>query len=116
MVWLSFLVAAFVAGLAALSYAELASIFPKAGAEYVYSKKALGFQTGFTVGWMLVLAGILSAAMSLSCHSCSIGYQGSLSHQKAHSQTQQLPHFSGQIPLLFVPFLIWALPQELLFF
>ncbi len=42
MVWLSFLSAAVVAGFTALSYAELSTIFPKSGAEFVFVKEAFG--------------------------------------------------------------------------
>jgi APA family basic amino acid/polyamine antiporter len=38
--WLSFLIAAFVALITAASYAELASMFPSAGAEYQFLRKA----------------------------------------------------------------------------
>ena len=36
-VWISFFIAAVVAAFSGLSYAELSSIFPRAGAEYVYN-------------------------------------------------------------------------------
>lgn len=39
--WLSFVVAAVVAALTAVSYAEMATSFPAAGAEYVYIRRAL---------------------------------------------------------------------------
>jgi len=38
--WLSFIFAAIVSSLSGLSYAELSSRFPHAGAEYVYVKNA----------------------------------------------------------------------------
>jgi len=41
-VWISFLISALVAIFTGLSYAELSSTFPKAGAEYVYTKHAFG--------------------------------------------------------------------------
>lgn len=71
-VWLSFLLAALVAGLTGLSYAELASMYPKASAEYEYSKKAFGKRTGFLVGWLALVAGIVSAA------TVAIGFGGYL--------------------------------------
>ena len=46
-VWLSFLLAAIVAALTGLSYAELSSMYPKASAEYEYSKNAFGKRAGF---------------------------------------------------------------------
>ena len=44
-----------------LSYAELSSIFPKAGAEYEYTKNAFGKKLAFIVGWMIALSGIIAA-------------------------------------------------------
>ncbi|HLD48867.1 MAG TPA: APC family permease [archaeon] len=61
-IWISFIVAAFVAALTGLSYAELSSIFPKAGAEYVYTKKAFGRRLAFLVGWLIIIGGIIASA------------------------------------------------------
>src|SRR3989338_7416823 len=55
-VWLSFLLAAIVAALTGLSYAELSSMYPKASAEYEYSKNAFGKRAGFLVGWLALIA------------------------------------------------------------
>lgn len=62
--WLSFLVAAVVVTLTALSYAELASMFPKAGAEFVYLAEAFPRHRwlGFTTGVAVVFAGAATAA------------------------------------------------------
>ena len=59
--WISFVIAAVVAGLSGLSYAELSSIFPKAGAEYEYTKNAFGKKAAFIVGWMIAISGIIGA-------------------------------------------------------
>ncbi len=65
-VWLSFLLSALVAIFTGLSYAELSSIFPKAGAEYVYTKYAFGRTIAFVIGWLLVVSGfVFSATVSL---------------------------------------------------
>lgn len=61
-VWLSFLIAGIVAAFTGLSFAELSSMYPKAGAEYEYTKNAFGRRTAFMVGWLSILAGILSSA------------------------------------------------------
>lgn len=53
--WMSFAMAAFVALLTALSYAELSTMFPKAGAEYVYLEKA------FKKKWLAGTAGVAMA-------------------------------------------------------
>jgi basic amino acid/polyamine antiporter, APA family len=43
--WLSFIIGAVIAGFTGLSYAELASMFPKAAAEYVYVHKGFGMRS-----------------------------------------------------------------------
>ncbi|MFA5381761.1 MAG: APC family permease [Candidatus Micrarchaeia archaeon] len=62
MVWLSFVIAGIVAALTGLSYAELASLFPKAGAEFVFTEKAFNKRLAFVIGWLLIIACIISAA------------------------------------------------------
>ncbi|MGE0191209.1 MAG: APC family permease [Planctomycetota bacterium] len=63
-VWLAFLVASVVALLTALSYAELGTMYPEAGAEYVYLRKAVPRQSwlAFTVGIVLTVAAAATAA------------------------------------------------------
>lgn len=61
-VWLSFLLSALVAVFTGLSYAELSSIFPKAGAEYVYTKHAFGRRMAFVIGWLLIISGFVFSA------------------------------------------------------
>lgn len=62
--WISFLIGAFVALLTALSYAEMATSLPEAGAEYVYLSRA--FPTiswaPFAMGIVLILGGAAAAA------------------------------------------------------
>lgn len=60
--WISFLIAACIAALTGLSYAELSSMFPKAGAEYVYTKAAFGEKLAFLIGWLIILSGIIGTA------------------------------------------------------
>ncbi len=72
-VWLSFLIAALMAAVIGLSYAELASAFPKAGADYEYSLQALGPRASFVVGWLIVIANLVAAA------AVSIGFGSYLS-------------------------------------
>lgn len=61
--WISFLLAAVVALLTGLSYCELATLFPKAGAEYYYLKAAYPNQEwpAFVLGFLLLLAGCATA-------------------------------------------------------
>ena len=61
--WLSFILGAVVASFAGLSYSELAALFPKAAAEYVFVKE--GFRSnfiGFIVGWLTIITSIIVAA------------------------------------------------------
>lgn len=62
--WLAFALAALVAIFTGLSYAELASMFPKAGSSYVYVKQALGSRKSliaFLAAWMIIFELIISA-------------------------------------------------------
>ena len=61
--WISFLAAVAVAGFTALSYAELASRYPRAGSEPFYLSKAFG-STGLSslVGWVVLCSAIISIA------------------------------------------------------
>jgi APA family basic amino acid/polyamine antiporter len=62
--WLSFLVSAAIATLTALSYAELSTALPRAGAEYVYLREAVPRHrvVGFTVGLLMAASGAATAA------------------------------------------------------
>jgi len=60
-VWLSFAVSAAIAGITALSYAELSSMYPRAGAEYDYAEQAFGRKAAFIAGWLALFAGLLGA-------------------------------------------------------
>jgi APA family basic amino acid/polyamine antiporter len=62
--WLSFLVSAVVALLTALSYAEMATAFPHAGAEYVYVRRAFPHADwlAFGVGAVILIGGAATAA------------------------------------------------------
>ena len=62
--WMSLLLGSVAALLTGLSYAELATMFPKAGAEYVYVREAwpgMRWLPG-TLGWVLVVAGFATTA------------------------------------------------------
>jgi len=61
-IWLAFGISAIMALLTGLSYAELSSMFPKAGAEYDYVKNAFNVQLAFVIGWLVFLSGVLAAA------------------------------------------------------
>ena len=59
-VWLSFLFASVVAALTGISYMELSSMFPKAGAEYIYVKRAFGNRSAFITGLLTILGLIIA--------------------------------------------------------
>lgn len=73
MIWLSFSIAAFTALMTAFSYAELSSMFPKAGGEFEYVKNAINPKIGVAIGLVISLNGILSGA------TVSLGFAGYLS-------------------------------------
>ncbi|MBM4209107.1 MAG: amino acid permease, partial [Gammaproteobacteria bacterium] len=52
---LSFIIAGFVCAVAALCYAELASMVPVSGSAYTYSYAVMGEMIAWVVGWALVL-------------------------------------------------------------
>src|SRR5207245_6659942 len=59
--WLSFLIGGVVALFTGLSYAELSSMFPKAGGEYIYVKRAYGSDFfAFMLGWLIIFIGVVS--------------------------------------------------------
>jgi APA family basic amino acid/polyamine antiporter len=60
--WLSFMTAAVMACLVGLTYAELASALPRAGADYEYTRRALGQRAAFVVGWLIVIGNLVAAA------------------------------------------------------
>jgi len=62
MVWAAFGIGALIAAFTGLSYAELSSMFPKAGGEYVYLKHAFSRRLAFLIGWLIVFGGVVTAA------------------------------------------------------
>lgn len=62
MVWFSFLFAGITAALSALSYMELSSMYPRAGAEYEFVKKAFGERAGLFVGVLVVYFVIITSS------------------------------------------------------
>lgn len=69
-VWISFALSALVAVFTGLSYAELASMFPKASAEYEYTFQAFGRFAAFIIGWVIIFSGVVGAA------AVSLGFAG----------------------------------------
>lgn len=75
--WLSFVLAAVVALLSALSYAELSTSFPRAGAEYIYLRKAWPKlpSASFIIGILIVITG---ATTSTTVSLAFAGYLASI--------------------------------------
>ncbi|MBU3158701.1 amino acid permease [Clostridium frigoris] len=59
---LSFIVAAIISALCALTYSELATMFPVAGSTYAYSYVAFGELIAWIIGWDLMLEYLVSSA------------------------------------------------------
>lgn len=69
---LSFIIAAITSALCALTYSELATMFPVAGSTYSYSYVAFGEIIAWIIGWDLILEYLVSAAAVAS------GWSGTL--------------------------------------
>lgn len=59
--WAAFLIAAVLAGVTGFAFAELAAMFPEAGASAVYAEEAFGPRVGFVTGWLDVAVNIIGA-------------------------------------------------------
>jgi APA family basic amino acid/polyamine antiporter len=114
----SFLLLGVVCGLAALCYAELASMIPQAGSAYAYSYATLGELIAWIIGWDLILeyaVGNVAVAVAWSGYFTSFltafnvhlpdylthGYRAALlsSDPAVHGLLQTAPRFAG-IPIL----------------
>lgn len=89
--WISFLLGAIVAAFAGLSYAELATLFPKAAAEYTFVKNAFKSNFfGFIIGWLTAITSIIVAA------TVALGFGGYL------TQFVEVPITIGAIILIAI--------------
>ena len=114
----SFLLLGVVCGLAALCYAELASMIPQAGSAYAYSYATLGELIAWIIGWDLILeyaVGNVAVAVAWAGYFTSFltafnvhlpdflthGYRAALlsSDPAVHGLLQTAPRFAG-IPIL----------------
>ncbi len=114
---LSFILLGVVCGLAALCYAELASMIPQAGSAYAYSYATLGELVAWIIGWDLILeyaVGNIAVAIAWSGYFNSLispwihlpdwlthGYRTALlsSDPAVHGLLETAPRIAG-IPLL----------------
>ncbi|MEN6610510.1 MAG: amino acid permease [Methanoregulaceae archaeon] len=104
-VWLAFGISAIIAAFTGLSYAELSSLFPRAGAEYEYVDRAFGERTAFTIGFLIILSGIFAAA------TVALGFSGYFS---ALSGLPQVPVAAVLILLLCI-LLLFGIRETALF-
>jgi basic amino acid/polyamine antiporter, APA family len=91
---LSFLLAGLAAALAALSYAEFASMLPTSGSAYVYAYATLGELVAWFIGWNVVAEFLLAAS------SVAVGWSG-YAVGMLHSFGVDLPHALVNAPLSF---------------
>ena len=84
-VTVSFVIAGIVAALAAICYAEFASMVPVAGSAYTFSYATLGQLIAFIIGWDLVLEFTIGAA------AVSVGWGGYLNALLADIVGWELP-------------------------
>lgn len=61
-VWLAFVIGALVAAPTGMAFAELASMFPDAGAAASYTREAFGVRTAFLTGWFDLAVSVIGAA------------------------------------------------------
>ena len=73
-VWLGFALAGLLSALTALSYCELASMFPAAGAEFDYTRRVAPPWVAFLVGWVMIVGLIVAAG------AVSLGFARYLQH------------------------------------
>ncbi len=79
--WIAFLIAAVIALMTGLSYAELSAAFPKSAAEYTFVKEAFPGKKAFhfAVGWVLIFSGLISTAtVALGFGGYFVGFMGAL--------------------------------------
>ncbi len=118
----SFLLLGVVCGLAALCYAELASMIPQAGSAYAYSYATLGEFVAWIIGWDLILeyaVGNIAVAIAWSGYLTSLlsgfginlpdwlthGYRTALlsANPAVHGLLETAPRIAGVPVLLNVP-------------
>jgi APA family basic amino acid/polyamine antiporter len=88
--WLSFVFAALIAVFTGLSYAELSSLFPIAGAEYDYTARAFHYRIAFIIGIMVILSGVIGSS------TVALGFAGYF------SAFTHLPHLTVAAALLLL--------------
>jgi len=89
---ISFIIAGFVCGVAALCYSELASMVPVAGSAYTYTYAVVGEPLAWMVGWALILEYALGAS------AVAVGWSGYFVGLLSHLHT-----FVPMLPDIVIP-------------
>jgi len=89
---ISFVIAGVVCAVAALCYAEMASMVPVSGSAYTYSYAVMGEPVAWVVGWALVLEYAIAAG------AVSVGWSGYLVGMLAH-----LNDYASILPNIVIP-------------
>ena len=99
---IAFMLNGVIAGLTALSFAELASRFPQSGGTYTFAKKVLSVEAAFAVGWVVWFASIAAGAL----YSLGFGYFLAFAFEHWYlSSHEQLPTWFAErtiVPLLAI--------------
>jgi len=93
-VWLSFLIAALVAGFTGLSYARLGKLQPKNAPEFQYLSLAFGRTPAFLAGWLVLWSTVISSSV------VALGFAGYLQHILG------IPYLCGAIGLVILSSII----------
>jgi APA family basic amino acid/polyamine antiporter len=108
----SFVIAGFVCGVAALCYAELASMVPVAGSAYTYTYAVMGELLAWIVGWALVLEyAVAGSAVSVGWSGYFVGLLANAGIDLPHALTVG-PYAGGivNLPAFIIALLVtWLL-------
>ena len=104
---ISFVIAAFISLIAALSYAEFASMIPIAGSAYTYTYVTLGEFAAWTMGWMLTLEFLFSAS------TVAVGWSGYL-NSILHDFGISIPSIFSSAPVVYDVAKGWVMTGSLI--
>ncbi|KAI1318315.1 hypothetical protein EDD11_006828 [Mortierella claussenii] len=91
-VTISFLLGGIVSGIAALSYAEMASMIPIAGSAYTYAYATVGELPAWIIGWNLILEYMIGAAtVSVGFSSYFVAFVGDAFHAQLSGKWTNAP-------------------------
>ena len=109
---LAFIIAGFVCAVAALCYAEMASMVPVSGSAYTYSYAVMGEMLAWMVGWALILEyAVAAGAVSVGWSGYVVGLLENALHIDIPNTLVRGPLDGGlvNLPAAFIALLITAL-------